>query len=617
MPYFSYTIRNIRIFAVFTLLTILLGSVPSAEKTVFASHPADLCPTHAPTGEDGTATTKIGGWAWNGFFEWLSQSGSYDYILPNGQKKKCTYRVYRKGKGRIPEKAEDAGIFGWSKFSTVGEYVCWGATCSTLPVVKDPSNSSVILKNNKPPGGFEPFARIVREDIKDGDTVVGEKLVVKGVLKIIDEQGFFVEDKDRWICLSPDALGPGKTICRTGITADGKEFDVKDYELLYDEKTNEFSGFAWSRSLGWFSFSGRVFGDQQVTLCKNPSNAVEKEAFYKTLPKNFLEKNKDLGIDAAVLKWSTECNTNITKISFSDNQSKWKTYYIGPGTRVKVGSAYSGVGFSGKSVLSEVDYLIFTNNTTNENHVKNWSSLLKTAPGAITTKPTGGTSFSPTLRSTPLQLKTAPPKTEKGEVKIKLPTAPPPKSGQQTQQKALIRSRVGSINIKALTTLPNAPGGKNQYGYKVVPINNSNVKEKLCLNNNENCDLNGRVFISDGDLALDETTIGRFLQFSNKPLAKSKEFSNGTVIVKGDLQIKIPLYYEKSSIAAFKNLASISWIVLKREDGSGGNVIIDDCLHDVRDNFKTRANIVGVFLAEGKIITGTGRYTAQRNEDLT
>ena len=66
----------------------------------------------------------------------------------------------------------DAGLFGWSRFSTVGDYVCWGATCNSIPVVKDPTTGA-ILKNNKAPGGIEPYAKIVRVDLKECEKIVG------------------------------------------------------------------------------------------------------------------------------------------------------------------------------------------------------------------------------------------------------------------------------------------------------------------------------------------------------------------------------------------------------------------------------------------------------------
>ncbi len=73
--------------------------------------------------------------------------------------------------------------------------------------------------------------------------------------------------------------------------------------------------------------------------------------------------------------------------------------------------------------------------------------------------------------------------------------------------------------------------------------------------------------------------------------------ANGLVIVKGDLTINADLAYQDRNESDLKNLASVGWIVLKNDSGSGGgNVNISGAVH----------NIVGAFFAEDTISTGNG-----------
>ena len=54
-------------------------------------------------------------------------------------------------------------------------------------------------------------------------------------------------------------------------------------------------------------------------------------------------------------------------------------------------------------------------------------------------------------------------------------------------------------------------------------------------------------------------------------------------------------FYQSGAVKILKNLASVGWIVLKKENGDGGNIYIDPAVE----------NLVGNFFAEGKIHTGT------------
>jgi len=599
--------------ASFVLLGIFFLSVLSFQDIVAdAAHSADPCPTHTPD----EVSTKLGGYAWNTYLQWMSQSGTYKFKYTEGgvaKEKTCTYRVYRKGTGRVLEKGKKGEVVGWSYLKNLGYYACWGKTCSGFA-----------------PGGIEPEVALFRKDIlnPNGD-VVSEKIVAKGLIRL----SFSIsgDEKDRWICLDPDALGLGSTLCRTG---KGASYSVGDYEVVYDEKTNEFSGRAWSYALGWFTFSGRIYEEKRADICRGPSSdETADKIFYRSLPATFRERPEyahalsDRSVlNAALIKWQGECTDNITNISFNSTigKARWNTFYIGPGTRVRHGSAYSEGGFRGNAALSEVDYLIYTKNTLEDGKdaIVNWTSRIKNAPGSIDESSHVGSRGGNTNGSGLGVVRTKPLPDTKGKVKLTLPKVPPPKSGQQTQQQtsnALIRSRVGALNINALTTLPDVPGKKNKYGFEVINLSSGNLLQQLCGGNYIICDLKGRVFFYDGDLVLSKDTIAPFIRFTNS----AKRSGGGTIIVRGDLTFGAPLYYDATSGASsFNKLASVAWVVLKKSDGTGGNIIIGDCIPDFpgySHSTTPYASLVGVFLAEGKIVTGTGKYdtTGKRNADFT
>lgn len=87
-------------------------------------------------------------------------------------------------------------------------------------------------------------------------------------------------------------------------------------------------------------------------------------------------------------------------------------------------------------------------------------------------------------------------------------------------------------------------------------------------------------------------TIGSDIVFNNSAGAAR---ANGLVVVKGTLTINGDLSYQDRNESDLKHLASIGWIVLKNDDGSGGNVVIGG---DV-------TSVVGAFFAENSIDTGT------------
>ena len=100
-------------------------------------------------------------------------------------------------------------------------------------------------------------------------------------------------------------------------------------------------------------------------------------------------------------------------------------------------------------------------------------------------------------------------------------------------------------------------------------------------------DLKGRVYYANDDLHVD--AVKTFLNSSGATKA------SGTIVVRGDLYLEADSFYQAGTTKTLKNLASVGWIVLKKENGDGGNVYIDPAVE----------NLVGSFFAEGKIFTGT------------
>jgi len=98
--------------------------------------------------------------------------------------------------------------------------------------------------------------------------------------------------------------------------------------------------------------------------------------------------------------------------------------------------------------------------------------------------------------------------------------------------------------------------------------------------------LKGNVYYSNHDLSVPAKVI--YNGYSNYSGA-------GTIIVRGDLHVKGNQYYQLTSVNSLKKLASIGWIVIKNDDGGGGNIYIDPNV----------TKVVGSYFAEGTINTGT------------
>ncbi|MBU1132561.1 hypothetical protein KKC32_04955 [Patescibacteria group bacterium] len=127
---------------------------------------------------------------------------------------------------------------------------------------------------------------------------------------------------------------------------------------------------------------------------------------------------------------------------------------------------------------------------------------------------------------------------------------------------------LGSIDLKGIFA--------GQYG-KVKNINNQAEIDSV---------LNRNIYFSDHDLEVSDKV------FQN---GNGESSGAGTIIVRGDLRITGNVSYSPAQFQKIKNLASVGWLVLKNEDGTGGNVYIDPEVE----------RFVGFVFAENTFYTGT------------
>lgn len=102
--------------------------------------------------------------------------------------------------------------------------------------------------------------------------------------------------------------------------------------------------------------------------------------------------------------------------------------------------------------------------------------------------------------------------------------------------------------------------------------------------------LSGRVYSFNGDLHLGNPPAG--LEFR---AGVGSESGAGTYVIKGDLYIDTDVTYRSEPVSRIRNFASAGFLVLKRPDGSGGNIYINGNV----------GNVVGSFYAEGQFNTGS------------
>ncbi len=365
------------------------------------------------------------------------------------------------------------------------------------------------------------------------------------------------------------------------------------YSLYYDTTTAHLNGWAWncvpdpidpsqcdtSASIGWVVFSGNTLVDAASTAY-------------------------DLGKSLACTQ-----GTSCEDFSFDPltGASKWYTEVIAPWLETQGGNIYAkgdaatGGGFkvpdSGLKppVLNggfNTTYLIHSNGAISAK----WVSECRGVSGGTSCGPSDNPQTPPF--NTPNKVNVD----AKGNAisyKGSAESFNVPSGGTSGNN---YRNKLGLINIGALTdTVVDTDTGKNKYGYKVLSIDDNDNRlfnrlyTKVSLNNN--------VLYRNGDL-----NIG--LQNTDEPLVFSSGTSDypsgaGTIVVKGNLYIHTPIKYETSGVTSIVRTPSVAWVVIKRADGTGGNIIVDNCINPY---FGSAGSVLlsGAFIAEGTIYTGYG-----------
>ncbi len=130
-------------------------------------------------------------------------------------------------------------------------------------------------------------------------------------------------------------------------------------------------------------------------------------------------------------------------------------------------------------------------------------------------------------------------------------------------------SEFGPIDIKGLLA--------GQYGKVNVIVNDSQIPSIL----------NGAVYYANNTLSINNS--------KNFGVGQNDVLGSGTIVVRGDLYLNSSLDYQNIAVTKPKNLPCLGIIVLKKNDGTGGNVYINPAV----------LKLVGNIYAENEIYTGT------------
>lgn len=131
------------------------------------------------------------------------------------------------------------------------------------------------------------------------------------------------------------------------------------------------------------------------------------------------------------------------------------------------------------------------------------------------------------------------------------------------------RGDIGALDLRGLFA--------GQYGtVKKIATSGAGLENPLA----------GKVYYSSADL---------HIGYQNFKNGIDKVNGAGTIVVKGDLYLDGNVFYQSMPAATLRHLASLGWIVLKKDNGAGGNIFIAP----------TVENLAGDFYAENKIYTGT------------
>lgn len=446
-------------------------------------------------------------------------------------------------------------LSGWSWSSKEG-WICWGKTCTQDPALAD-------TQKYGPQPQVPPNPAFLTARVNPADNTVD------GWIKVVARK------RNGWVSLSQRTSGG---IVRYGVT--------------YDPDKNEFKGWAWGGpKLGWIVFSGGTLADREFLYKQGPQvGKVACEPFCSA------------SVDASDLE--------------APLKSKWKTAHIGAWLQTKGGALASVGGFDLASAPPELyfgnsQFIILTGRLGNARQpLLGVKSLCEDSSiPASTCKNFGVIQGQLGGRQKAGELSFALPK--KVEITISRDLA--------LVKRTHLKTKGAFLDIDALVTQSaNNPDDdrKNRYGKKVVKlplpsqqfVDSPEGRLYTYLNSITS---GGSIFYNDGDLTIGERSSTKPWMIMGGSVGKS---GARTVVVKGDLTIKRSLNYEKLGASNVKQLPSIAWVVLKRDDGSGGNIHFDPCIPPSEFGRLLSAHVSGVFFAEGSISTGEGSGTVCKND---
>lgn len=377
------------------------------------------------------------------------------------------------------------------------------------------------------------------------------------------------------------------------------EAEVCKYQVMYDPVQKEFVGWAWSPRVRWISFSGST-------------------------------------IYSTGSEWHNTfiCGESCLKISFEQTdpdtdpkkgRSRWNSSFIGVWVQALGGNIFAKKGFTGvvpPPGEKNTPYLIVTGRYTEGGLSKigaitSWESECDD-PNNTVCAPVGR-KRSDEGTATPV-----------GERTGVLPDLSLPQASGLANRSFIKRSMLGTIDTSGFIPVSDALVRQiNSKGNRVQRITD---EVKLWEAAESSADgLANTIYYVEGDLVLGDAD-------SDKKIiqnALTNPTGAGTVVVRGNLIIKRPFEYGSGIVKNIHQLASISWVVLKRTSPAvslpdhkpaditvadwkaGGNISIDNCLpsneiatlQKVNDG-KQLARLVGTFFAENTIATGTGHGEA-------
>ena len=560
---------------------------------------------------------KICGLAWNPIVGWIRQQDAIRDTTTNA--KKGSFGV---------TKADDGSLTGWSWSPKFG-WICWGATCNTADIRNAPNkygNPDYLNARSVGDATFRTNGPVAQVNVDN---------TVDGWIKLLSW-------KDRgWISLSKKTSG-----------------GANNYTVTLDQVKNEFKGWAWGgANMGWLVFSGRSIyeikskppcprgtvvcsgtdaagvpyqscksscvapetpidcaGKCATTLvcATDPDDGSLKRCLLNPGDRGADDPNKGKFIGRACDPY---CESSVDARESADLKTKWKTFYIGPWVQARGGTVASVGGLDATapppSPEKNADFLVLSGKRSGS------ATAITQFEGACeesglpknTCKRFGAISSGNRIKSGSLS-SLAPKRTE---IIV----------GGSTRRR--IQTRGAHLDIDAVTTESDDPSSadprrrNNLFRLRVEKKNHqANNTESQILQALADKTQDGSIFFYDGDL-----TLGDQIGMNNNPWLienKNANKSGGmTFVIRGNLTIKHSLRYIPGTVSALKQIASVAWIVLRKNDDprglTSGNIIIDPCTPPT-DSSLFAAELAGIFFAENTIKTGTGDVTACESNQL-